>query len=108
MSYAQRHLVGGSATLTAGCITIQKQVFVKYFHSLPLRQGRRDLFLARQAIVRASGRATGAVVPWPMLVWVRKYGTIPDVAPGAACDVSGRHRVCRLRHEREGERGEYA
>jgi hypothetical protein len=56
-------LVGGGATLTDGCITIQKQIFVKCFHSFLPRQGRRDLFQAPQAMVLASGRATGSVVP---------------------------------------------
>ena len=40
----------------------------------------------------------GDAVPWPLPVWVRKYGTIP----GAACDVSGRHSVCCLQHDAGG------
>jgi hypothetical protein len=41
----------------------------------------------------------GDAVPWPLQVWARKYGTIPGAAPDAACDVSGRHRVCCLQHD---------
>ena len=41
-------------------------------------------------------------VPWPLPVWAWKYGTIPDAAPAAACDVCGRHSVRGRQHVQGG------
>ena len=46
--------------------------------------------------------ACGGAVPWPLPVWAWKYGTIPDAAPAAACDVAARHSVCGLQHGQGG------
>jgi hypothetical protein len=44
----------------------------------------------------------GDAVPWPLPVWAWKYGTIPDAAPAAACNVSARHSVRGLQHVQGG------